>query len=320
MIFAIVAISLGGAAVIALAAWAGLSAIGAEVWDAAWVVPPAAGLMLVQLYLSAAAWRISVGEGPRVGRYFRIRWIREAVNGMLPVVQLGGNILGVRLLVQRGVGAATAAAGTTLDLTVEVVTQLIFTLVGFAALGLGGPVGAASWAALLIALMAIAVIGFVVAQRAGLMRIVEALIRPLARLFPGLTLETARNLHAELMRLHRDRAALLRAGSLHLIAWFLGVAETWVALWAMGHGTDWQAALVIESLGMAARSAGFVVPGALGVQEGGLVVVAGLYGIGADGAIALSMVKRAREVLVGIVGLIIWQFAEGRRLLSVKRG
>ena len=95
----------------------------------------------------------------------------------------------------------------------------------------------------------------------------------------------------------------------------LGVVETWVTLWAMGLGGALAPAFVIESLGMAARSAGFIVPGALGVQEGGLVVVAGLYGIPADAAIALSMVKRARELVVGVAGLLMWQWSAGKRLL-----
>ena len=316
MIVAFISIVLGGGAVIALAAWAGVAAIGDEVWKAGWVVAPAVALMLFQLWLSAAAWRISVGGGPRLTRYFRIRWMREAVIAMLPVGQLGGNILGVRMLTQRGVAGTTATAGTTLDITIEVVTQLIFTMAGFAALAAWGPAGAAGWAWWIMAFMGGCVGGFGVAPRAGLLRLVEALIRPLARLFPGITVESIRGLHAELLRLHRDRRALLEAGTLHLAAWVLGVAETWVVLWAMGLGGGVATALVIESLGMAVRSAGFIVPGALGVQEGGLVVVAGLYGIPADAAIALSMVKRAREVVVGVAGLLMWQWSAGRRLLG----
>jgi putative membrane protein len=313
----LLALAIGGGGVIALAAWAGLRDVGAEVWSAGWVVVPAVGLMLGQLWLSAVAWRISVGSGarPRLSRYFRIRWMREAVNGLLPVAQLGGNILGVRLLSQRGVPGAIAAAGTTLDLTIEVVTQFVFTLAGVAALGLIGPAAAVPWIAGMLGAMALAVGGFVLAQRVGLLKLVETLAQPLARIFPGLTIEAVRGLHAELMRLHRDVPSLLRAGTLHLLAWVAGVAETWLALWAMGHGSGLLAAFVIESLGMAARSAGFAVPGALGVQEGGFVVVAGLCGVPADAAIALSMVKRVREVAVGIPGLVMWQWAEGRRML-----
>jgi uncharacterized membrane protein YbhN (UPF0104 family) len=64
---------------------------------------------------------------------------------------------------------------------------------------------------------------------------------------------------------------------------------------------------------MAARSAGFAVPGALGIQEEGFILVCGLFGVSPDAAIALSMVKRLREVLFGIPGLIIWQWSEIKR-------
>ena len=117
----------------------------------------------------------------------------------------------------------------------------------------------------------------------------------------------------ELERLRRDRAARWRTGLLHLLAWVLGCGETGLALAAMGQAASWQAVFVIESLGMAARSAAFAVPGALGVQEGGFILVAGLYGVFPDTAIALSMVKRARELLVGVPGLLAWQWSELRR-------
>ena len=315
MIFGLIAIALGGGAVIALAAWAGWAAIGAELFVAGWVVAPASLIMLVQLYFSAVAWRMSVGAArPRVGRYFRIRWIREAVNGMLPVAQLGGNLVAIRLLTQRGVAGPLAGAGTTLDVTIEVVTQFVFTALGFAALA-STPIGAGQgWVRWSLTIMAIAAAAFVVAQRAGLLRIVEALIRPLRFIFPGITIESVRGLHEELMRLHRDWRALLGAGALHLSAWLLGVAETWLALAAMGQANGLAEATAIESLGMAARTVGFAIPGALGVQEAGFVLACGLFGIPVDKALALSMVKRARELLVCTIGLVMWQWSEGRRL------
>lgn len=320
MIIGLLGVALGGGAIIALAAWAGLATIGAELREAAWAVAPAIGLMLAQLWLSAVAWRVSVGaRAPRVSRYFRIRWIREAVNTMLPVAQLGGNLVGIRMLAQRGVPGPVAGAGTTLDITVEVVTQFLFTLLGFAVLAISDAGADEAWVGWSLAAMAAVAGAFVLAQRAGLLRIVEALIVPIRRVFPGVTVESVRGLHAELMRLHRDRRALLAAGALHLAAWLLGVVETWIALWAMDVPAGWGAALVIESLAMAARSAGFAVPGALGVQEAGFVLVSGLFGIAPDQAIALSMVKRARELAVGVAGLVMWQWSEGRRLVGARR-
>jgi len=317
MKFGLFAIGVGGAIVIALVAWFGVQSIGAEVLEAAWVIPLTTLLLFLQLYLSAMAWRIAVGgERPRLGRYFRIRWIREAVNSMLPVAQLGGNLVGIRMLAQRGVPGPLAAAGTTLDLTIETVTQFLFTLAGFGVLvAMDVNRAWAPWVEWSLVSAELALAGFIVAQRAGLLRIIEWLAGLLTRRFPALSVEAVRGLHAELMRLQRDRTALVKATALHLLAWTLGTAETWLALTAMGRYTSLGQAFVIESLGMATRSVGFAVPAALGVQEAGFIVVGELFAVPPETAIALSMVKRARELLVGLPGLVAWQWSEGRRLL-----
>jgi putative membrane protein len=315
--FGLIAIGLGGFAVIALVAFFGAQTIGSEVVRAGWAVPLTTALLFLQLWLSAVAWRLSVGaRRPRLGRWFRIRWIREAVNSMLPVAQLGGNIVGIRLLVHRGVPGPLAGAGTTLDLTIEAATQLLFTLAGFAVLALTrADDGWMAWVQGGIVAGLLGIGGFILAQRAGLLRLVEGAAGLLLRWFPNLPVQVVQGLHAELMRLQRNPMAIGKATCLHLLAWLLGTIETWLALYAMGVPVGWEQAFVIESLGQAARSAGFAVPGALGVQEAGFILVCGLFGIHPDTAIALSMVKRARELAVGLPGLVAWQWSEGRRLL-----
>ena len=67
-------------------------------------------------------------------------------------------------------------------------------------------------------------------------------------------------------------------------------------------------ALVIEALGMAARSAGFAVPGALVVQETGFVLAAAAVGLPEAAGLSLSLVKRVREVTVGVAGLLLWRW------------
>jgi putative membrane protein len=318
--FALIAIALGGGGAIALVGWFGAQAIGAEVLRAGWAVPITSALLLGQLWLSGVAWRMAVGslrEAPPAGVWFFIRWIREAVNSLLPVAQLGGNIVGIRLLVHRGVPGALAGAGTTLDLTIEAGTQLLFTVAGILVMTRLDPGEAwMPWMQGGLATGALGVAAFIVAQRAGLMRLIEAGAGLIQLVFPALSVEGVRGLHSELMRRQRDRAAMARATALHLLSWTLGTFETWLALHAMGVAVGWEQAFVIESLGQAARSAGFVIPGALGVQEAGFILVCGRFGIAPDTAIALSMVKRARELAVGLPGLAAWQWAEGRRLLG----
>ncbi len=319
MKFGQIALVLGAVAVTALVAWFGVRAVGAEVLRAWPVLPLVLALHGVQLWLSAIAWRLvsDAGDVPDGRRWLLIRWLREAVNSMLPVAQLGGNLAGIRMLMHEGLPGAKAAAGTTIDLTMEAATQFIFTVAGIAVLAaISTDRSWWPWVAGGLAAMGVGLAAFITAQRFGLMRIVEALAGRLARVFPGLSIDAVRDLHGELMRLQRDRGALGRSLGLHVAAWLLGVGETWLALTAMGRVPSVAEAMVIESLGMAARSAGFVVPGALGVQEAGFIMVGGLFAIPPETAIALSMVKRVRELAVGLPGLLVWQWIEGRRLVG----
>jgi uncharacterized membrane protein YbhN (UPF0104 family) len=161
-----------------------------------------------------------------------------------------------------------------------------------------------------VALGVVGVAAFVGIQRAGLLTLIEKGLARLHRVFPSIPLESLRGLHKELMRRQQDRTALLKAAGLHLLSWMLGAAEVSLVMYTMGNAVSPPQAFVIESMGMAARSAGFAIPGALGIQEGGFILVCGLFGLPADIAVALSMVKRLRELMVGISALATWHWSE----------
>ena len=96
--------------------------------------------------------------------------------------------------------------------------------------------------------------------------------------------------------------------ALSLLGWFVGTGEVWLALQFLGHPVDWVDALLLESLGQAIRGAAFAIPGSLGVQEGGYLLLAPLVGLPPEAALALSLAKRAREMLLGLPGLVYLHF------------
>jgi uncharacterized membrane protein YbhN (UPF0104 family) len=98
----------------------------------------------------------------------------------------------------------------------------------------------------------------------------------------------------------------------------VGSGEIWLALWALDLHASFINALILQSTVLTIRSAAFAVPAGLGVQEGGYLVVGNLLGIPGEGAFALSLVERAREIGIGVPGLITWQFIEARRLWHVR--
>ena len=96
------------------------------------------------------------------------------------------------------------------------------------------------------------------------------------------------------------------------MSWLLGGVEVCLALHLLGTDVGLAEGIVIEALGQALKAAGFAVPGAIGVAEGGYVVVCHLFGIAPDVAIALGLVKRLREVALGLPALLAWQGLEAR--------
>ncbi len=312
---ALIAFAVGAAALAWILASVGLDDIGRALLRAGWALPFMGAIHCCQLFLSAQAWRTGMGARAvsRAGM-FRIRWIREGVNTMLPTAQIGGQVAGVRLLIRAGLAPVQATAGIILDLTLEAAAQLVFTLMGIAVLlDLRADHAWTGWILSGSVLLAAGLAGFIVAQRAGLARLVEQGVAFLASKGSVFSSWSMRGLHDELMRLQRRPRALAGAVTLHTVGWALGGAEVWVALAWLGHPVSAVDAFVIESLGMAARSAGFAVPGAVGIQEGGFVLVAGLFGISVTDALALSVLKRLREVAIGAPALLAYQ--AGRRVV-----
>jgi putative membrane protein len=239
----------------------------------------------------------------------RARWIGESINDLLPVLQMGGNVVKARLLVEQGVRVGRAGASVVVDVTLVVLTQILFTLLGLALLapiiGRGKPlfvilVGAA--------ILGILLGGFYAAQRRGLFSFI---VRVSRRILGGpewiSVSSSASAIDAEILRLYGERRSLMASGCWHMLGWFLGIAEVWLALHLLGHPVDVRTALLFESLGQAIRTGAFAVPGALGIQEGGYVLVGGALGIEPGIALALSLSRRVRELLLGLPGLAVWQ-------------
>ena len=86
------------------------------------------------------------------------------------------------------------------------------------------------------------------------------------------------------------------------------------ALLIASHPASVSDALILESLVSAARGVIFFVPLNAGVQEGAYLLIGSLLGLPADLALALSLLKRARDLLKGVPALLFWQLIEGKEL------
>ena len=78
----------------------GFDAVGEAFISAGWGMVGLAAYQSLSIGFSALAWQAimrSVWQGS-IGLYFWARWVRESMNSLLPVAQVGGDIVGARLL------------------------------------------------------------------------------------------------------------------------------------------------------------------------------------------------------------------------------
>ena len=274
-----------------------------------------AAVHIPQILLTALAWRALVPGNlrPSAGTMSLLRWYRESAGTLLPVGGLVGQVAAARLLTRSGVPGHLAGATATVDLTVEVVSQVFFTLAGLALLlGRGHASGLEGVAAGGIAVVAGCALAMVAVQRLPRLRWVAGRLAPFAWRWPALRLHRLEPLYQAVLSLHAQPGTLAAALCWHSAAWVLGALEIVGVLGLLGHPISFADGLIIESTAQALRNAGFMLPGAVGVQVAAMIGAAALVGVPPAGALTVALVRRTREVLLSVVGLLAWQRSEAR--------
>jgi glycosyltransferase 2 family protein len=263
--------------------------------------------------LEGVAWRLLV-PGARVSALVWGRLIRDAGSEVLPVSQMGGCVLGARAVALAGVPGAVAAATTMVDLTLEFVAKLAYMAIGLVLLvdlRPGMPVSLPVTFGL--ATTGLFAIAFVVVQRRGF-TLLDRFARMLGRGWAERTVSGMAAVHAVLVVTYQRRAGLWGGFALHLACWVLSAVEVWIALRLAAAPLGFPTVLVIESLLYAIRTVAFAIPNAVGVQEGAYVLIGAAFGLTPEMALAISLLKRARDLVIGLPALATWQVAEGGRL------
>jgi putative membrane protein len=243
-----------------------------------------------------------------------MRWIGESVSTLVPSAAVGGDIVRARLASINGASVPVAAGTVLVDITLGVFTQAAFTVLGLVLLvDVTGQKNFVRPTLVGTLVGVLGVAGFYFVQRLGMFRFLGLIVARLANspewqslVQSGETLDqTVRTLCA---------ARVWACCAWTIISLIGGSGEIWIALHALDLRATFINALILQSMVLTIRSAAFAVPGGLGVQEGGYLVVGNLLGIPGDAAFALSLIARVRELALGIPGLISWQIIEARRL------
>jgi len=314
----ILAAGLGLVLAIAIIAYQGFGAVAQAFAAVGFGVVAVVLLRAVELAGAGLGWWIIVPASARCRLYacVWVRFIREAINALLPVAQVGGEIAGGRVMTFFGIAGEVAGATVLVDILMQALTLLLFTFVGIGVLAtevadraLVGSLAAGT------AILGLALAGFFAAQRFGGAKLFDRLLMALAAKLGWSSLANRASLHDNLVRIYADLPRLAAAMLVHLGVWFVGALEVLVALRLMGFPIGYGEAVAIESVGQAVRAAAFLMPGALGVQEAGFIAVCAVYGIPAPAALALSLVKRVPDLTFGVPFLFVWHAHESRALM-----
>jgi putative membrane protein len=273
----------------------------------------ALGLFLIL----GAAWHVLL---PAPSRTLRVvigaRMVRDSATEILPFSQLGGIVLGARAAIVHGISQSLVFASMTVDVTTEMLAQIAYIALGVAILSARAPriAYAASLTRGLVIGLVVAVVGggvFLALQRYPHW-ITEKIA---ARLFPERQAAAAA-VTAALDEIYRSPGRVAVSLTLHFGGWVASAFGAWIAFRLIGTRADLTSILAIESLICATRSAAFLIPNALGMQEAAYAILSPLFGIGVEYGLAVSLLKRGRDIAVGVPILLVWQAIEGRRVLS----
>jgi putative membrane protein len=247
------------------------------------------------------------------------RAVRDCAGEILPFSQVGGILIGARAVMLRHVSGPLAFASTIVDVTVELIAEIAFVAAGLAILIVSAPASPAGSTLIesLVIGIVIALAGaslFLLLQRRSL----ALLERWAARVLPQAAAR-AGAMHRCLAEIHASPLRLAFSLALHLASWLATVAWAWIAIRLIGGHLRFSSVFAIEAILYAIRSVAFVVPGAIGVQETAYAILMPVFGMSASFGLAISLLKRARDLALGVPVLLAWQAAEGGHALKASR-
>jgi len=280
-------------------------------WQFVLICLPYAGIMAVD----TLGWRFAFARdrAPFLSLYVA-RLVGEALNIVTALGSVGGEAAKA-WLVRDDVSYAESVPSVIIAKTTITIAQAMFLMIGIVLAWTTLDVSSEilRWMLWILAVEVVAVAGFFGAQVAGLVGRGGRLLKAFGVIDD---VGGAQKLDAALRGYYRRewrRFALSVA--FHLAGWLVGVVEVLIMLWALGIKTSAATAVVIDALGSGVRFATFLVPASLGAFEGANAIAFGALGFGAGAGLAFSFLRRARQAVWVVIGIlmILPGFLRGRR-------
>jgi len=291
----------------------GWDTLGHYLWKVGWYWPLLLLPYGVVTWLESWAWKYILVDPPAKTTVSRLFWLRlggESLNQLTPTASLGGEPFKASRLQADGMPLEVASASVVILKGILVLSLTLYIFTGLALAPFYLPEAAKHMLFFCLAAMGLAAVGiiFVVVQRRG----------PCGNSFRFLSrrgwlphflrdqegfLEDVDTAMSHFYRQYPARAVL--AFSLFFLSWLLHSVEVYLIFWLLGHPISVGMAVCLDSLAMLFTALGFFIPAAMGVQEGGNILLALGFNLGFDLGAAFSILRRIREAFWLCLGLVV---------------
>ncbi len=265
-------------------------------------------------------WRqlFKPGCKPSFGHGLLALWMGRAVNNLLPVASIGGEVAKARLLTIWGTSGVDAAASVTVDKAVQAMALACWAFTGaLLLLFLPGDSGIVPYAVGCIVFLVASAIGMVIVQRLGLLGGLAKLVGKLVKheTWENVTF-SATEVDQVIRELYGNKLNILNAALYRLASLALHTVELWLACYLLGQPISVFEAFLLRSLTAALSDLAFMIPNAYGVQEGAFIIIGALVGFTPEFSLALSLALRIRDLIFDPAGLITLQQVESHRYFN----
>ena len=276
------------------------------------------------LLVASYSWQFlfDTNRVPSFQNLLAANWMGRAINTLLPVATIGGEIAKARLITLWGCKGIDATASALVDKTVQALALIPWGIIGIILLLVLTQDNQIAIPALIgFTLLAMGIGGFILVQRAGmfgnLARIMSKFYR--SDRWPNIT-DHARDIDQLVLDLYSNRRRFLLSVIWKTFSLMLETFEIWLACYLMNFNISFIEAMMLKSLISTVNNIAFFIPNAYGIQEGGFILFGALLGMSPDFSLALSLATRIRELCIDLPGVVSWQIIESRQFINKKRG
>jgi uncharacterized protein (TIRG00374 family) len=236
----------------------------------------------------------------RFNELVRLTVATKAVQFLTPSITQAGEFMKVHLLRMTGVKVDISAASVVVAKTTITIAELLFIGLGltFALCYMTVEPIIAMSVALGIVVMGVGVVGVLIWQRIGLFRPLIWVSRRIGALATFVDRhEKLLSSTESIIREHLDEKRRFGLSCLwFFLGWASGIVEAWAFLSNLGLAYDVSSALVIQVLSVIVTRLTTFIPGNLGAQEAGIVMIFSFLGFSPESAMAFAVLRRLRQL------------------------